>query len=518
MMKRFLGVALALALLLMLMPTVWAEGESALPLTQESKSFTYWYPMHSNALKTMTDMNENWVYQEMEKRTGVHIEFIHPAAGQEQEQFNLMVAAQDLPDFIESIDYYPGGIGKMMEDGLLLPLNDLVEKNAPNVQRILEEYPEIRLQSRTNTGKMWGFAIWGMWEEDKPISPWAGPGIRKDWLDELGFEMPVTVEDWERVLTAFKEQKGAVAPLILSKAGYNSLGGFMSPFDVGPGFYPLGDEVVYGFAEEGFREYLKLMNDWYAKGLLDPSFASTASDSNFYAEYLTTGKAGAIDITYHDILPLYNSLLEEGQSVVAVGYPRMTPDQQLHVGQYEFRVAARKVGLSADIEDPELAIRWWDYVYSDEGSMLFNWGIEGKTYEMVDGEPKFLDSIVNNEEGMDYGVWGWKYKLFNGPYLFDMWAMPEDQVALSVDAISTWGEGNDRAYNMPPVELPLERTEEFNNIMSEINTYKDQMILKFIMGVEPLENFDAYVETMEEMGLDKAIAIQKEALDLYNNR
>lgn len=518
-MKRFLGLMLSVLLLVGMAIPAAASNIVSLPLTEEPVTYTYWVSMHSNAARVMSDLSENLAHQEIEKRTGVHIEFVHPVAGQETEQFNLMVAARDLTDFIENINMYPGGIGKMMADGLLLPLNDLVAEHAPNIQHLLDTYPEIKLQSRTNDGKMWGFAIWGMWEPERPISPWAGPGIRADWLEQLGLDMPVTIDDWTRVLTAFKTEMGAVAPLILSKAGYNGLGGFLSPYDVGPGFYPNADgEVVYGFAEPGFRAYLTQMNQWYMDGLIDPSFASTASNANFYAEYLTTGKAGAIDITYHDILPLYNSMLEGEQRMVAVGYPRMTPDQQLHVGQYEFRVAARKTGIRAEVENPELAIRWWDYVYSDEGSRVFNWGVEGETYELVDGKPRFLDKIVNNEEGLAYGVWGWKYKLFNGPYQFDMWAMPEEQVSLSVAAISTWAEGNDRAYNMPPVEYPEGLSDEYNNIMGEINTYKDQMILKFIMGVESIDGFDDYVQVLRDMGLDRALEIQSEALALYHAR
>ena len=515
-MKRLIALVLSAILAFGFCAAV-AEG-NALPLTEEKVTFTYWKPMHTNAAKVLTDYNDNLVIQELEKRTNIHIDWIHPAIGQETEQFNLMIASQDMPDIIEGIDGYPGGIGAMMNDGLILPLNDLVEAHAPNITKLLGEYDEIKLQSRTNDGKMWGFALWGMWEPERPISPWAGVGIRKDWLDELGLSMPVTIADWEATLEAFKTEKGAVAPLILSKTGFPWIGSFMSAFDIAPEFYPKDGKVIYGFAEPGFKDYLALMNDWYNKGYIDASFASTAADNNFYAEYLTTGKAGAIDVTYHDILPLYNSLLEEGQSVVATETPRMTADQQLHTGQYEWRVAGSKTGLNAKIQNPELAIKWWDYCYSDEAALLFNWGIEGVSYEMVDGKPRFLDSLVNNADGMDYGVWAWKYKLFNGPYLFDMWAMPEKQVELSVAAIGTWAKDNDRAYNMPPIERPADSNAEYNNIMSEVNTYRLQMILKFIMGVEPLDKYDEYVATMNDMGLERAIELQTEALALYNAR
>ena len=70
--------------------------------------------------------------------------------------------------------------------------------------------------------------------------------------------------------------------------------------------------MKYGPIEPGFKEYLTLMNQWYNEGLLDPDFAATSSDTNFYSEYLTTGRAGSIVETYQDIVPLYNSLFTEG--------------------------------------------------------------------------------------------------------------------------------------------------------------------------------------------------------------
>ncbi|MNI80736.1 hypothetical protein D3C73_1372900 [compost metagenome] len=55
-------------------------------------------------------------------------------------------------------------------------------------------------------------------------------------------------------------------------------------------------------------------------------------------------------------------------------------------------------------------------------------------------------------------------------------------------------------------------------ITNEVNTYGDEMLLKFIMGAEPMENFDKYVEQMKKLGIEKAIAMQQAALDRYNKR
>lgn len=524
-MKKLLALLLALTLTLGAAVALAEPEAYTLPLSEETVTFTYWKPMHTNASKLMTDYNGNEVYQELERRTNVHIEWIHPAAGQEAEQFNLLVAANDLPDFVcmESGATYPGDVAKAIEDGVFLPLEDYIAKYCPNLTAIYAEYPEVAKQMKTNEGHIWGFGEL-MLEKDStgPISPWAGPAVRMDWLEELGLDVPVTLDDWHEMLVAFRDQKGAQVPMILSKSGLPNFGQFLGAFGVGRDFYREDGVVKFGPIEQGYKDYLTLMNQWYQEGLLDVDFPSTASDANFYAEYLTTGKAGAIDITYQDIVPLYNSLLGDQGKVAAVPYPKKNADDQLHIGciTYEVETGHSRVFVNAKMDPERLAIamRWWDYMYSDEAFLLCNYGIEGRSYELVDGKPVFTDLVLNNEEGMDYALWSWKYKLFNGTFRYTGYAMPAENAQASLDSITMWARDNDRANMLPPSSIPLEYTSEYNGIMSEVNTYRDQMVLKFILGVEPLEKFDEYVETLKSLGIERAIEIQQIALDMYNNR
>ena len=149
--------------------------------------------------------------------------------------------------------------------------------------------------------------------------------------------------------------------------------------------------------------------------------------------------------------------------------------------------------------------------------MLFNYGIEGESYNMVDGKPVFTELMTDNPDGLDYAVASWKYKLFCGPYIYNAFAMPDDQVEASWASIGTWLSNNDRAQELPPIEVTVEHADEYTRIMTEVNTYQDQMILGFIMGTEPLDNFDEFVAELNELGIQTAIEYQQEALDLYNS-
>lgn len=498
-----------------------SEGKTA----ATGETISYWTPLHSNAAQVLTDWNDNECFQELERQTGIHVQFIHPPVGQELEQYNLMVASRELPDII-SYDY-PNGADSAIDEKIYRPLDDLMEYS-PNMQGIMDSDPEIRKQMTTNNGHIWGWGQFNLPENqgDKgqySISPWAGPAVRADWLEDLNMDVPETIDDWHEMLVAFRDQKGATVPLILPKTGRSGNSIFVSAFGVGSGFYRVDNVVKFGPIEPGFKDYLTLMNQWYTEGLLDPDFAATASDSNFYAEYLTTGRAGSTTETYQDIVPLYNSLFENGKGrIAAVPYPVLKEGDQLHLGSISPIVETgngRRDYLTTAVSDDRLETicRWRDNWYTDETTMLFNYGIEGRSYNMEDGKPVFTDLIANNPDGLDYAVSSWKYKLFCGPYIYNAFAMPDPQIEASWASISTWISNNDRADQMPPSSVPVEYANEYSSIMTEVNTYQDQMILSFIMGMEPLDNFDAFVAQMKELGIEKAIEHQQKGLDTYNS-
>ena len=103
--------------------------------------------------------------------------------------------------------------------------------------------------------------------------------MRADWLEELNMDVPETIDDWHEMLVAFRDEMGADVPLILPKSGRSGNSIFVSAFGVGSGFYQVDGKVQFGPIQDGFKEYLTLMNQWYNEGLLDPDFAATSSDN-----------------------------------------------------------------------------------------------------------------------------------------------------------------------------------------------------------------------------------------------
>jgi putative aldouronate transport system substrate-binding protein len=167
------------------------------------------------------------------------------------------------------------------------------------------------------------------------------------------------------------------------------------------------------------------------------------------------------------------------------------------------------------------AIKWLDYAYSEEGSLLFNWGIEGKSYVIENGKPKFTDIVVKDPKGLPVSQAIVRYSAASvaTPRLFDLDAKaiirsswPEQSEAMEV-----WAKA-DTSLLLPDITPTVEESNRLARIMGEINTYNDEMFNKFIMGQESIENFDKYVSTLKGMGIDEALQIQQAALDRYNSR
>ena len=161
-----------------------AEGQAASEESGEAVTLTYWVPMHSGASKYITSYNENTAYQEAMKRLGIQVEFIHPAIGQEQEEFNLLFLGDELPDIIAYADHYTGGEFQGMRDGVFQDITELVPEYAPDYYKMLTEDEEFYRESTDNEGHIVSFNGYKP-VGDPPFRRWI---LNQDLLDEMGCE------------------------------------------------------------------------------------------------------------------------------------------------------------------------------------------------------------------------------------------------------------------------------------------------------------------------------------------
>ena len=135
-------------------------GEFKLPIVDEPVTLTYFNADDTNAAIITNDWNDNEFYQEMEKRTGVHLEFETVSNADYQTNFNLMIASGNLADLIYvGASYYSDGVDAAIDDGYFLDLTDLVPEYMPNYNAIRTSDVQYELLSTTDSGRMGAVSV-----------------------------------------------------------------------------------------------------------------------------------------------------------------------------------------------------------------------------------------------------------------------------------------------------------------------------------------------------------------------
>lgn len=499
----------------------------------ETVTLSYWSSLGEKASQVITSNAQIPIYDVLAEKTGVKIDWINPSIADQDTQLNLLLASKNLPDmiFYDWQSGYSGGITKAVSDGIAIPLNDLINEYAPNFKALLEENPELKKQLSLDDGTI---AMFPSARTDPRVRIWFGPQIRQDWLDNLGLDMPRTINDWYNVLKAFKDQDAngngdADDEIPFVAAGADALPSYLLSFAGAYGlvrdtFCVKDGKVVYSPAEAEYKDFLSEMAKWYKEGLIDSDFAAT--DSASVKSLITTDVAGAYFGSLAGNLGGYNTALQEicpeGQ---IVGAPWVTSFDG-NAYQQEAQHARALIGLGTIIttgcEDPVMAVKWLDEHYSEEGTLLMTFGIEGVSYEMVDGEPVLTDEILKNPSGLSYDIALAQYSMKpnTAEAMDDTYAIYSQynlQTDVQTKANSLWAEG-DMSILMPPVSMTSDEASEYSKIMNEITTYTSEAIVKFIMGQMDIDEFDGFVQALKDMGLDHAIEIQQAAYDRYMAR
>ncbi|WP_248928085.1 extracellular solute-binding protein [Paenibacillus hamazuiensis] len=490
------------------------------------KTLTYWGELPGNLTGVKSSHQDTPFFQEWQKKTGVPIKFTSAPTNQAKEALNVMLASGDLPDMIEFdfLNGFPGGPEKAIKDGYILKLNDVIDKYAPNLKKYLKEHPEVDKMVKTDNGSYYAFPFI---RGDADLMVYQGPIVRKDWLDELGLPVPQTVDDWTAMLKAFKEKKGAAAAFSVNSKPrvFNDFdnGAFSGAFGVTRKFYQENGQIKFGPAEKGYKDFLALFRSWYADGLLDKNIATI--DTKAMDSTLATGATGATVGNAGGGIGRWQPLVQEKDpkaQLIAVPYPVLKKGDTPKFGQLDQPYSpGGMVAITAKSKNVELAARMLDYGYSEEGHMYFNFGTEGVSYKMENGYPKYTDLLMKNPDKLAPAQAMSLYVRanYNGPFVQDKRYI-EQYLALPTqrDAIKIWQKTDMAKYQLPPITPTPEESSEYAKIMTDVNTLVDEMTLKIILGAEPLDSFDKYVEKMKSVKLDRAIEIQKAALDRYNKR
>lgn len=494
--------------------TTAEAGTVSLPLTEDGVTLSYWVTFPSSGVN-ITDLNENAFYQEMEKRTGVHIEFQLVSSTDVTTGYNLMIASNQLTDLIYTgASRHAEGVDAAIDDGYFLDLTDKLDEYMPNYQAIRMSDDEYYKLSTTDSGRCG--AVYEFRQTKQ--GPWLGMWMRKDWLDKVGMEVPETYDEWEAVLTAFKDQMGATAPLILNWSGSDTEIGMMSAGYNANNRWHLDEngKVAYGPYMDGWKSYVTKMHDWYVKGLIDPDFMATDERMPDMTK-VVTGATGAFTSLYTYPSIYESSSTDPDMYLVPVNPPVQNKGDKLHI-RLRDSYTSGNTAISANCENWEIALRWLDYLYTEEGALLANYGIEGDTFEFDEnGKPAFTEKITANPDGLTMaqsmdvflcpsaGVANWS------DWTRELQAVPEKDLA----CYDVWSQA-DMDYTLPTVSLTQDESVERASMYADISTYVKETTAQFISGALDIEsNWDSYIANLQSMGIDRCLEITQAAYDRY---
>lgn len=440
---------------------------------------------------------------------------------------NLLLASPDLPDIIlfNFQNNYSGGEIKAIEDGVIFPMDaEFLQQNAPDYWEVLNSDENIMKGSTNQQNQVFGFTF--IMGDDK-IKTGYGLTVRDDWCEQLGLDVTQidTAGEFHDMLSRFKSELNVEIPMTFTSKNLEELldyGTITSPFGlVTRDVYQKDGTVHIGYAEKEYRDVLAYLNQLYNEGLLDANFATndaatvTANMLSGASGVSTGALGGGIgtwlqtnrDVKDYSLAGLHNLVANDG-------------DKSLY-GFYKTDVIGKTAVITNSCENKELAAQFLNYGYTDEGHMLYVFGVEGESYEMVNGEPQYTEYIMHNPDGLTVKKAMSEYTLSwdNGPFVQDLRqklqsaSMPEQLTAWDI-----WDDTTVEEYFLPKIAIAQKDLAEYSSLRSDIKTYVNEMTIKFVRGTESLDHFDEYLATLESMGIGRLTEIIQAAADEYYAR
>lgn len=332
------------------------------------------------------DLWDNPVAQAITDATGVRLKIDYPVASQDM-KVALMIAEQNFPDMI----YAKGDASSLIDAGALLDLTDLIEEYGPNIKKLYGDELDKLKYSKEDPSiyQLSSYAI------GSTIYKSAGTAqIQWDVLKENNYEVPRTLDELEKML------KDYIAAHPTTDSGLSTIGFTLSAADwhwlitlgnpagtIADGAPDNGqwlvDEnynAVYKFRSDKEREYFRWMNRMYNEGILDPEFATQTHED--YIAKISSGRVLALFDTDWDYEDAERVLKADGKLGKTYAPLPMTMDKDTKcpILMDQGLVVGQGVAITTACKYPVEAIKFIDFLCSDEGQVLTNWGIEGVNY------------------------------------------------------------------------------------------------------------------------------------------
>ncbi|CAG7654935.1 extracellular solute-binding protein [Paenibacillus allorhizosphaerae] len=472
-----------------------------------------------------SNFEETLVWKEYAKMTNINVKFDLIPFDTLTEKRNLVLAGGDYPDVFYTAKLTPADLTRYGSQGVFIKLNDLIDKYAPNFKKLMEKYPDLKKGLTMPDGNIYSMPSF---YDPTFLSLLIGTPlwINQDWLTKLNMPEPKTTDEFYQYLKAVKNTDlngngkpdeipyggiGTDALLDQLKGawglGTRGLGHKMVDID------PATNKLRFIKTDAKYKELLQYVNKLYSEGLIDKDIF-TIKNTALYAK----GQQGTLGST---IIPNPSTLMNQ-KNFVGLGALKGPHGDQLYANVKVPMVHVGAFAITNKNKNPEAAVRWMDYFYSDEGAKFYFMGQKDVTYkEKPDGSLEYVSDITKNPQGLTQDqalaknfTWlGGGYpgfvqqKYFNGSE-----ALPE-AIAASKKAEPYVVKEIWNNFNFTDAE-----TEVMSSLGTDITTYISEMEAKFINGTASFSDWDKYVSTVNKMGLADYMKTYQAAYDRYNKK
>ena len=545
--KKLICAALACALVLSLTacgngPVAQADPNPDTPLSEvtfplkETKELSF---ITNAPARTQQDPNQRIIFQRLEEQTNVHIEWTCFVSDQFADKKNLALAQFGaLPDglFVAGMGDYD--LLRYANQGIIIPLEDLIDKYMPNLQAVFEAYPEYRVMCTAPDGHIYAFPWIEQLGEGKEAIQAIGniPYINKKWLDFLGLEIPETTQELEEVLIAFRDHAGEIQEefdiigdiipmsFIINNGDQDPaflINGFGEGYGDTADHFAVTDEgeVIYTAVQEGYKEGIAWLHHLVEEDLVDPE-----AFTQDWSTYVAKGKNHRYGLCFTwDIANIDN--YDDYVMLPALAGPEGIVNVTRQNGSETSGFERGRCVLTSNCRDTALAAAWIDQMYAPLQSAQNNWGTYGEEgtaniFEMStndEGEPMLRHLDLGDNSPVEIR----DNQSVNGPlailneYYGVYVTLPDDAKWRLDNMHATYLEDMNSRYVFPNVFMSLEDTNRVSQLDTDIKRYAEQMKASWILNGGIEEEWDEYLERMESYGLSEYLQIKQKYFDAY---
>ncbi len=361
--------------------------------------------------------NGNWsetaVGAAITEATGVTLEVSYPVSstGDPSEDISLMIAEDNYPDLI----YSKASVTNLYEAGALVDMTDLIEQYGPNIKKMYgDEFEKLK----------WGSGDEGIYQlsyagvRGQIFSTGGTCQIQYAVLKENDYKYPTTLAEYEAMIKSYLEAHPTTEDgletigITMSASDWHwmiTLGnpaGFIADAAPDNGQWLIDENYncTYKHSSDDEKEYFRWLSRMYDEGILDPNFATQTDDD--YIAKLASGRVVAItDANWH-YLQAHAALKAENKlDKTYCGLPvTMNADDKAPTLMYQGLQVGYGLAITKSCEDPVRAIQFLDYLCSDEGAILYRWGIEGEHYFLDENGKRYRtpEEIAKAQSDPDY--------------------------------------------------------------------------------------------------------------------